>query len=140
MNGKNQLTEVAISLTDVVVFPQTIQRIKVPVELELMNRHLVVLFSKKQTLSTTGVLCELIDEQHQHDGRFLVLEGMQRVNIHHRKKDEATYSLCDMNYNKTRDLLDLSNTVYDLFKEHQDRKSTRLNSSHSQQSRMPSSA
>ena len=118
MNGKNQLTEVAISLTDVVVFPQTIQRIKVPFELELMNRHLVALFSKKQTLSTTGVLCELIDEQHQHDGRFLVLEGMQRVNIHHRTKDEVTYSLYDMNYNKTRDLLDLSNTVYDLFKEH----------------------
>ena len=118
MSQKNQLTEVAISLTDIVVFPQTIQRIKVPAHLELVNRHLVVLYIKQQTLCVTGVLCELIDEQHQHDGRFLVLEGMERVNIHHRSNDEATYSLCETNPHKTRDLLDLSNSVYDLFKEH----------------------
>ena len=118
MDGKNQLTEVAIPLTDIVVFPQTVQRIKIPEGLEIINRHLVALFSKKQTLSNTGVLCELIDEQHQHDGRFVVLEGMQRVNIHKRGKDNVTYSLCETNFNKTRDLLDLSNNVYDLFKEH----------------------
>ena len=118
MDSKNQLTEVAISLTNIVVFPQTVQRIKVPDSLEIVNRHLIVLFSKKQTISTTGVLCELIDEQHQHDGRFVVLGGMQRVNIHHRSNHEATYSLCETNFNKTRDLLNLSNTVYDLFKEH----------------------
>ena len=82
--GKH-LKEISFPLTDVVVFPQTIQRIKVPDDLSIDNRHLVALYSKKQQLSSTGVLCELIDEQHQPDGRFIVIEGMQRVNIHERK-------------------------------------------------------
>lgn len=115
--GKH-LKEVGFPLTDVVVFPQTIQRIKVPDDLSIDNRHLVALYSKKQQLSSTGVLCELIDEQHQPDGRFIVIEGMQRVNIHERKKSLVSYSLCETSINKTRDLLSLSNTVYDLFKEH----------------------
>jgi len=116
--ASNQLTEVAIPVTDIVVFPQTVNRIKVPDDIEFNERHFVALFSKQSAWSSTGVLCEIIDEQHQHDGRFVVMEGMQRVNIHQRNHHEVTYSLCETSVNKTRDLLNLSNTVYDLFKEH----------------------
>ena len=114
----NQLTETCISLVDIVVFPQTVQRLNIPEDLHINNRHLVVLFVKDKTTSSTGVLCEIIDEQNQQDGRFVVLEGMQRVNIHERAQHEVTYSLCEQQFNKTRDLISLSNTVYDLFKAH----------------------
>ena len=114
----NELKEVCVLLNDVVVFPQTVQRIRVNESLSIVNRHVVALFSNQNTVSSTGVLCELIDEQNQPDGRFLVIEGMQRVNIHKKDHDEVVYSLCDTTFNKTRDLISLSNKVFDLFKKH----------------------
>ena len=114
----NKQNEIGVVLTDIVVFPQTVQRIRVSDQLQLQTRHLVTLVKNKQGFSSTGVLCELIDEQHQPDGRFLVIEGMQRVNILKTKKDLITYTICETSFNKTRDLLALSNKVYDLFKQH----------------------
>ncbi len=113
-----QLTEVAIALANVVVFPQTVKRLTVPEDIDIKTRHIVAIFSNNGLFSSTGVLCELIDEQRQSDGRMVVVEGMQRVNIHERSKGEVTYSLCNPVVNKTSDLIALSNTVYDLFKEH----------------------
>jgi ATP-dependent Lon protease len=112
-----QLTASSISLTDMVVFPQTVQRVKIPEGLEIDDRHLVILYVNQSTISSTGVLCEIIDEHH-HDGRFVVLEGMNRVNIHDRKSNTVFYTLCEDHFNKTTDLIQLSNLVYDLFKEH----------------------
>jgi ATP-dependent Lon protease len=114
----NQLKEVGIVLTDIVVFPQTVQRIRINDDLIIKDRHIIALYTGASTISSTGVLCELIDEQQQHDGRFLVIEGMQRVNIHERDQDIVTYSLCETLFNRTRDLISLSNKVYDLFKQH----------------------
>ena len=112
------LDELFIPLGTTIIFPQTVKRIKVSDEIQLNNRHIVAIYKKKQTFSGTGILCEIIDEYTQHDGRFFVLEGMQRVNIIKQEGDYVTYSLCEESFNKSSDLLDLSNSVYDLFKEH----------------------
>jgi ATP-dependent Lon protease len=114
----NQLTETGITLRDTVVFPQTVKRLRVSEDVAIQDRHVVALFTKKEGVCFTGVLCELIDEQRQPDGHFLVVEGMKRVTIHRQQGTQVTYSLCDTTVNKTSDLLSLSNTVYDLFKEH----------------------
>jgi hypothetical protein len=101
-----QLTASSISLTDMVVFPQTVQRVKIPEGLEIDDRHLVILYVNQSTISSTGVLCEIIDEHH-HDGRFVVLEGMNRVNIHDRKSNTVFYTLCEDHFNKKTDLIKL---------------------------------
>ncbi len=112
------LDELFISLSSTVIFPQTVKRVKVDDDIQVKERHIVAIYEKKQSISSTGILCEVIDEHTQHDGRFFVLEGMQRVNIHKQDGQYVTYSLCDQSFNKSSDLLDLSNLVYDLFKEH----------------------
>ena len=66
--------ELFITVSNVVVFPQTVQRIRLAEDIELNDRHVVVIFTKKQQTSPTGVLCELIDQHHQSDGRYVVLE------------------------------------------------------------------
>jgi ATP-dependent Lon protease len=117
MPSTSELTGVAITLTDRVIFPQTIQRIRVSESIKPDNRHVVVVFTQRDKLMDTGVLCELIDEQYQPDGRVFVLEGMQRVLIKKHKNNTANYTLCETDFSANRDLLSLSNTVYQLFKD-----------------------
>ena len=118
MSGPQSQQEPFIAVSNIVVFPHAVQRIKLTTDIEFSGRHVVLIYKTKQSHSSTGVLCEIIDDQLQSDGHFLVLEGMQRVNIESLDDLTVTFRRYEETLSLTNDVLHLSETIYDTFKQH----------------------
>ena len=118
MSPIHKQTEIFISISDVVIFPHAVERIKLTRDLNLPGRHVVLVYLNQGSHSKTAVLCEVIDDQVQQDGHFLVLEGMQRVSIHNINDNMVTFTRYEEVFELSDDLKTLSQSIYSLFQEH----------------------
>lgn len=118
MPHQHPQTQPCTNVSHIIVFPQTVKRIRLADDAVFNNRHIVLLFNNKTQRSNTGVLCELIDEQYHNGQRFVVLEGMQRVQLLSQSDGTATFIVVDESFTETPDLMAVSHELFMVFKEH----------------------